>query len=212
VSWDRAADLELELATLEAEVEAFRADYLRAVGILIAEHHEVMARIADLGSDPVAAAAAHEDVRRSRADLAAVPAPAGPPPTEDLKLLYRRAAKAMHPDHAADAAARVHGEAFMRRLNAAYRAGDADTIADLVRQWEAGGHPVAPAGSPAAASAAVASAERRLAALRGSEFARLLDESIAAALRGEDLLSQLRERWTAALAEARARLAALTPG
>jgi len=46
--WDEAAELELELATLEAEIEAFRSDYLRAVGILIAEYHDVEARIADL--------------------------------------------------------------------------------------------------------------------------------------------------------------------
>ena len=41
--WDQAAELELELATLEAEIEAFRSDYLRAVGILIAEYHDVEA-------------------------------------------------------------------------------------------------------------------------------------------------------------------------
>jgi hypothetical protein len=58
----------------------------------------------------------------------------------------------------------------------------------------------------------VTDAERRLEALRRSEFAQLLEASLAAALRGEDLLAELEERWAAALADARARLAALTPG
>jgi hypothetical protein len=205
--WDHAAELELELATLEAEIEAFRSDYLRAVGILIAEYHDVEARIADLGADPVARATAHERSRQSRADLGSIPPPAGPPPTEDLKALFRRAAKAMHPDLAPDEATRTHAEAFMKRLTSAYRAGDGDAIADLLRQWERGGRPVARDDG----GAAVAAAERRLQALRDSEFARLLEQSLAASLRGEDLLAQLTERWAVALADARARLAALTP-
>ena len=57
------------------------------------------------------------------------------------------------------------------------------------------------------AHARVADAERRLEALRDSELARLLEESLAASLRGEDLLAELRARWAAALADARARLA-----
>jgi hypothetical protein len=209
--WDRAAELELELATLEAEIEAFRSDYLRAVGILIAEYHEVEAKIADLGADPVEQAAAHERSRQSRADLGSIPPPAGPPPTEDLKVLFRRAAKAMHPDLAPDEVARGHAEAFMKRLTVAYRAGDAEAIVDLLDQWQRGGRPLAVDEGEAAAHA-VSSAEQRLAALRDSEFARLLEESIAASMRGEDLLAQLKERWAVALADARARLAALTPG
>lgn len=209
--WDRAADLELEVVTLEGEIEAFRSDYLRAVGILIAEYHEVEARIADLGADSLAQAAARERSRRSRADIGSIPAPAGAPPTEDLKALFRRAAKAMHPDLAPDETARRHAEAFMKRLTVAYRRGDADAIADLVRQWAGAGRTIHPS-DVRSATVAVTDAERRLEALRRSEFAQLLEASLAAALRGEDLLAELEERWAAALADARARLAALTPG
>jgi hypothetical protein len=210
---DRAAELELELATLEAEIEAFRSDYLRAVGVLVAEYHEAEARIADLGADPVARAAARERSRQSRADLGSIPpTPPRPPspPTDELKALFRRAAKAMHPDLAPDAGTRGHAEAFMKRLTDAYRRGDVDAIADLLAQWRRAGraeHPM----DASRAQAVVADAERRLAALRASEFARLLEESLAASLRGEDLLAQLQERWTVALADARARLAAVTP-
>ena len=74
-------------------------------------------------------------MRRHR-DAKAVPPPPGPPPTEDLKTLFRDAAKRMHPDLVPDAAGREHAEAFMKRLNDAYRDGDAEAIGNLVRQWE----------------------------------------------------------------------------
>ena len=98
--------------------------------------------------------------------MRAVPPPPGPPPTEDLKTLFRDAAKRMHPDLVADAAGREHAEAFMKRLNDAYRDGDAEAIGNLVRQWEtspyASGLPAAgrPASALAAAVAQAAAARR----------------------------------------------------
>lgn len=99
----------------------------------------------------------------------------------------------------------------MKRLTVAYRRGDGEGIADLLAQWERGGRTIPPSEGESA-TRAVSAAEQRLEQLRASEFARLLEESLAASLRGEDLLAQLKERWTIALADARARLAALTPG
>ena len=49
----------------------------------------------------------------------------------------------MHPDLAPDDDARQHAEAFMKRLNQAFRGGDEEAIVDLVRQWEASPRPAA---------------------------------------------------------------------
>ena len=185
---------EQDVATLEAEIAAFRADYERAVGALVAEYAEVTARIAALTGEP--------------AEPESAPPPV--PPDEELKALFRRAAKAMHPDLAPDDATRAHAEAFTRRLTSAYRAGDAATIADLLHQWERGGRKMHPMDASVAQRASATTAAR-LEALRQSEFGMMLEASMAAALRGEDYLEDLRERWTVALADARARLDALTP-
>jgi hypothetical protein len=221
---DRLAELAAERATLEAELAAFHADYVRHVGAVMAEVDEAEARILELVAgrshapgDVRAAEAARERARRTTGEARAVPQPAGPLPTADLKRLFRDAAKRMHPDLAADDAARTHAEAFMKRLNDGYRAGDAEAIADLVAQWEsspyASGADAPPGGRgprrDGALAAAVARAERELEELRASQLADLMERSMAATAAGGDLLAELRGAAEAALAAARARLAAL---
>jgi hypothetical protein len=124
----------------------------------------------------------------------------------------------MHPDLAPDAEARGHAEAFMKRLNDAYRAADAEAIADLVRQWAAspygdgdgeGGTPRAGGRSAAGLAAAVERAQRRLDEVRASELADLMERTMAATAAGRDHLAELRAGAEAALAAARARLAEL---
>ncbi|HVL97481.1 MAG TPA: hypothetical protein VM266_16620 [Solirubrobacteraceae bacterium] len=184
---DRLAEVELEHATLEGELDAFRTEYMERVGTLLERLHAL-------------------DARPPRPAAAAAPAPApaaGAPAPDELKRLFRAAAKRMHPDVVAGAGARAHGEAFMKRLVAAYHAGDGAAIADLLRQWEAAAPARAgdgPAGEQLAAlRAAVAGAEGRLAALRATELAQLLERTLAASARGEDLLARMREDAEAAL-------------
>jgi hypothetical protein len=212
---DRLAELETEHATLSAELAAFHPEYLRRVGVAMARLHEVEAKI--LGAlaersgapgDARAAFDAREQARRTTAEARAIPEPGGPVPTADLKTLFRDAAKRMHPDLAPDDAARAHAEAFMKRLNQAYRAGDAAAIADLVRQW--GGGPVA--GGPreaGALEAAVARAQQRLDELRATQLAEILERVMAATARGEDLLASRRADAEAALHDAQERWTAM---
>ena len=61
----------------------------------------------------------------------------------------------------------------------------------------------------AALQAAVARAQRRLDELRDSELARMLERAMAAAAAGQDHVATLRAHAELALADARARLAAL---
>jgi len=210
---DRLAEIEAEYATLEAELAVFQADYTREVVTVLAQLHDVEARILALTGDREGAREARTRARRTTSEASAVAPPPEPVPPASLRRLFRDAAKRMHPDLAPDEEARSHAEAFMKRLNDAYRAGDADAIADLVRQWDAS--PFAPgtgddgARTVAAVQAAVARAQRRLDELRGSELARMMERAMAAAVAGEDHVATLRHHADLALADARARLAAL---
>ena len=118
----------------------------------------------------------------------------------------------MHPDLIHDADGRMHAEAFMKRLNGAYRAVDAEAIRDLLLQWNAS--PYAPAaaaaGEPHGLRAAVARAEKRLADERASQMARIMEQAMAAAANGDDLLADMRNAAQAQLVRRRARWSELT--
>lgn len=214
---DELAALEEEQATLEAELAAFEADYMREVVTVLAELHELEARIAALvatrsgsAKDKVAARSARARARETTAAVKAIPPAPGPLPTGDLKKLFRDAAKRMHPDLAPDEATRRHAEAFMKRLNQAFAAADAEAIADLMRQWESSRHAgEESARQVGALQAAVDRARARLEEVRRSDLAGMMERAMAAAAGGSDLLAEWRASSEAALAAARARLAAL---
>jgi hypothetical protein len=215
---DRLAELEVEHATLRAELTAFEADYLRQVGVVMVQVQELEARILALiaaqsgaHNDRAAAAEAEERFRETTTALRAIPVPAGPPPTDDLKTLFRDAAKRMHPDLVREEAGRTHAEAFMKRLNSAYKTGDDEAIRNLVRQWETSPYavPVNDKGASRALQVAVAEAQRRLDEARDSELARLMEQALQATLAGRDLLAELRQAAEAQLGAARARFAQL---
>jgi len=211
---DRLAEIEAEYAMLEAELAVFQADYTREVVTVLAQLHDVEAQILELCGDATGARRAHERAARTTSQASAIAPPPEPVPPASLKRLFRDAAKRMHPDLATSADAREHAEAFMKRLNDAYRSNDAEAVADLVRQWDASPYAPEPAGGEgarrvAALQAAVARAQRRLDELRDSELARMLERSMAAAAAGQDHVATLRAHAELALADARARLAAL---
>ena len=210
----------MEHATLRSELAAFQSDYLRLVGVVDLQVQELEARILAIVAvrtgaveDAAAADAAEQRFRETTTAMGAIPAPAGPPPDDDLKTLFRDAAKRMHPDLVADDAGRGHAEAFMKRLNQAYKAGDAEGIGNLVRQWEtspyASARPIAGGGTAPALVAAVAHAEARLAEARDSDLARLMEQAFQASMAGRDLLVELRQDAEMALDRARARMASL---
>jgi hypothetical protein len=216
---EQLAEIEVEHATLNAELRAFESDYLRRVGVVDVQVQELEARIlalawarSGLAADRDAADEAEQRFRETTTALRSIPAPAGPPPTDDLKTLFRDAAKRMHPDLVADDAGRSHAEAFMKRLNQAYRDGDAEAIGNLVRQWETSPYAVASThGSrpTPALTAAVEQAEARLAATRNSRLGQLMEETFLASMQGRDLLQELRWNAEEALANARIRVTAL---
>ena len=57
-------------------------------------------------------------------------------PSDDLKKLYREAAKAVHPDLATDEKARIARQAMMIEVNLAYEKGDTERLRSILHQWE----------------------------------------------------------------------------
>jgi hypothetical protein len=214
---DELAAIEEEQATLEAELAAFNADYLREVVTVLAELHDIEARIAALvakrsgtAEDKAAASSARARARETTAAVKAIPPAPEPLPTGDLKKLFREAAKRMHPDLAPDDETRQHAEAFMKRLNQAFAARDEEAIVDLVRQWEL----ARPVGRDdprrvSTLTTAVDRARARLEEVRNSELAAMMERAMVAAASGTDLLAEWRASAEVALAAARVKLAAL---
>jgi hypothetical protein len=198
------------LAEETARLQAFAADYYAGVGRLLAEVAALQAclaeaRAANTPADEQLRHDADEARQRAReqADACAdTDGPATPPSpaSDELKAAYRRAARAMHPDLAADEDDRARRTDAMVRLNAAYDDRDADEVVRLLAAWEQG--------SPTPARAAtdeltqlrreVAKLERRLASLdrerdelTGHPLWELLDEVEDAEADGRDLLAEL---------------------
>jgi hypothetical protein len=134
---------EAEFAETGSAFARFRAEYLRRFAPLYTEldrlEAEIASRLAQEEATPAAhakaadAAARAEESQRALADgSAGAPeaddetGPASPAP--ELKVLYRDAAKRIHPDLATDEAEKERRHTLMAALNAAYAAGDADAI------------------------------------------------------------------------------------
>jgi hypothetical protein len=141
------AQRELDLATLQAELRSFEGRYLRIVGVKYAELDELEARIAEAKAKAHPQdAAAQEKANRARrqADETARQAQAATEleqkpkfkPSEELKKLYREIAKRIHPDLANDEEDRKGRQKLMAEANAAYEAGDAGRLEQILHEWE----------------------------------------------------------------------------
>jgi multidrug efflux pump subunit AcrA (membrane-fusion protein) len=138
----------LDLATIQAELKALNARYMRKVGIRQAQLDILDSRIADqlarLNPESEVAKKQAEKARRKaeRASREAGAAQAIPEertrfkPSENLRSLYRDAAKRIHPDLACDEADQENRTRWMVEINAAYQAGDEERLRDLLEQWE----------------------------------------------------------------------------
>jgi hypothetical protein len=145
---EQLATKETEFATRAAEFDRFRLHYLRRFAPLYAEldrlEAEVASRVAlredtieahGMASEAAARADESSEALGNSRDWASGPTEveelrAGPP--LELRDLYREAAKMIHPDLAADDQERDRRTKLMAALNAAYAAGDAETIARII--------------------------------------------------------------------------------
>ena len=216
------AQRELDLATLRAELVAFEGGYLRSVGSILGEldavHAEIAAALAAARPGDDAAHEKAEATRRHAEQTAETlggrssdEQPERFSPSEDLKKLYREAAKRLHPDLATDDADRERRQRLMADVNAAYGAGDETRLADLLASAvQAAEESAGDVGIKLARVnrqiSMVAERIRLIAAeidaLRRSELFLLRARVDAAEAEGRDLLAELREKALADLAEA----------
>lgn len=139
---------ELRHATLQAELTAFEAEYLRIVGARYAELDALEVQIAEIqaarapGDDAAQSAAAHArsaaeasaEATRDRAEQE----PLFPfEPSAELTTLYRAIARRLHPDLGFDEDDRARRHTWMTKVNEAYRHQDYAALMALQADWEA---------------------------------------------------------------------------
>lgn len=145
-------EMELELATAQAEVAEFTRSYYSLVGRRMVELDALQARLAQhnaeaASGDAVAAAAAAQE-HRARAEQSAHDAERFAAadgdeaefrrPGEATKRLFRRVAQQIHPDRALDEADRAWRTQLMAEANRAYRAGDDVALREVESLWREG--------------------------------------------------------------------------
>jgi hypothetical protein len=140
------AEKELELATLENELSVFEKRYAKTVGVLFAELDALEAEIARVLLRLHPEEAYREGFRRAekkaQASRDSVHDRTKPDegqayiPTEEMKSLYRKVAKAIHPDLSVNEEERAFRTRLMARANAAYKIGDKQALEQILDEWE----------------------------------------------------------------------------
>lgn len=138
---------ELELRTLQIELNLFERRYLSIVGIRYAELDDLEAQIAKAIADSqpnnsVAQEYAAESQERAFESAQRTQNIYDPGksnsfnPSESLKKLYREVAKSIHPDLATDETERAKRQDLMARANEAYEEGDELLLQAILDEWK----------------------------------------------------------------------------
>jgi hypothetical protein len=137
---------EFELATLENELSAFERRYARTVGILFAEldnlEKEIAKELYRLHPDEEYEQGFRRAERKAKASNEAVDERIGQSeekpfsPSEELKRLFRKVAKAVHPDLSTDEHERAYRNSLMTRANEAYKNEDMEALEQILYEWE----------------------------------------------------------------------------
>lgn len=169
---EQVTSAELTLETGKTEIAQFQHRYYQTVGRLYAELDKLDAQIARAQAglspnDPAAQAqaqAAEQQAKASAEEAGLIEAQPTPPPviTPELKLVFRQAAKLMHPDRATNEPERLRRTALMAQVNLAYERGDQKAIEKLIKEY--GQDPEAILGGDVASR--IVKAIRRIAQLR----------------------------------------------
>jgi small-conductance mechanosensitive channel len=222
------AQRECELTNYRVELQEFEQRYLSQVGVRYAELDALDARLRSLQHpeslpDPQVqqhaenAEAFAAETRRA-AVVATHRSPVPADDREEIKRLFREAAKAMHPDLVVDEDERTRRQRLMGEVNAAYARGDMRRLQAILASWE--GRPEMVDGSGAGAdlvrtirqiaqlTARLGHITDEIAALRASDLACLKARVDDAAAVGVDVLTQLAARLDLKIREAADALAA----
>jgi len=206
------AEKELELATLENELAFFERIYARRVGKLYAELDRLDAEIARelyrLHPDTEHQGGYRAAEYKARTNQQAVDEKlAGEtqkpsPPSEELKNLFRKIAKIIHPDLATDERDRAFRTGLMARANEAYKRNDKPTLEQILEEWEhRSEQPMLDTGLPAfddllqrqiiQVRARIHEIEARVESLKKSELYQLKRRAEQAEEHGHDLLGEM---------------------
>jgi DnaJ-domain-containing protein 1 len=183
---------ELDLATLQGELQAFEREYFRVVGVRYTEIDRIEAQIAEYMLS-----------LQSSRDFE---------PSQNLKQLYREVAKRIHPDLATDEEEQSRRQRLMAEANQAYEDGDEERLRAILHGWETSSKSVQGAGVVTELIGTIrkiAQSQKRLKtiqeetnALEQTYLYQLKTKVITAQQIGQDLLvemaSQLDEQITAA--------------
>jgi hypothetical protein len=224
---ERLSQSELELATIKANLRAFEGRYLRIVGVKYAELDEIEAQIAEIQAglhpvDEAAQAKASEARDQARESAHATESIHDREqqnhfePSDDLKKLYRDAAKAVHPDLATDETARIARQAMMIEVNLAYEKGDIERLRSILQQWENSPDSVEGEGTGAELIRIIrkiALVEERLRAidmeiaeLKAADLWRLKEQVEETDKAGRDILREMKTSIDSRIVEAKQRL------
>lgn len=141
------AEKELDLSTSRRDLHMFEIRYQQKVGCKYTELDQLKALILDTAMRmhpdskdfQAQAEAAREQADQSTHNWEVYQEEAEverPEPSEDLKKLFRDAAKRIHPDLTTDPEERERRHALMARLNQAYELGDLEQVQAILRDWE----------------------------------------------------------------------------
>ena len=140
------ADMELHLLTEKAELNLFEIRYQKVVGAMYAEMDIVKAQVLNLASRLYPNAETFREEADSAREQARQYSEKKEEPTdsqkefrppENLKKLFRRVAKKIHPDLSSSTEERKKRHDLMAKLNQAYDKLDEEGIRSILVEWEA---------------------------------------------------------------------------
>ena len=218
---------ELDLLTLQSELNEFEFLYLRIVGVMYAELDEIEAQIAEAEAnlDPhdndakERAAEARERADESAHTTQSIKEPTHKGkfnPPDSLKKIYRELARIIHPDLVLDEDEKARRHKLMAEANKAYEEGNEELLASMLDQWQNSPETVKGEGVGAELVRLIrriAQAEARLKAIEkdivsreGSELFELRSKVQVAEFEDRDLLAEMATQIEGQIAEARDRL------
>ena len=137
---------ELELATLENELWVFEKRYARTVGLLFLEldilERKIARELFRLNPEEQYRQAFQKAEKKAQVSQEAMDEKTDQEeekayiPTEDMKSLFRKVAKTIHPDFAVNEAERAFRTELMARANEAYKNGDKEALEQILYEWE----------------------------------------------------------------------------
>lgn len=224
------SERELELATIQAELQHFELEYLTKVGVLVTELDAINADIAEKlaaasPDDPVAQTEAEQareqasESYRATENVDTASATERFVPSDDFKKLFRTAARKYHPDTTTDDREREERKKIMSEVNRLYEAGDEEGLRRFLET--AGDRPDAIQGEGIAFDIVRAirkasqlrerlqEIENLLEAVNENQWFLLRQEVVKAADEGRDILEEMAARLKIEIAQAKARLAGL---